>query len=182
MARWALAVEQGQEPREGAISGLEVGTRKGALCPAEPPCPPTHSSLCCQMFFSGGPRWDPPVLCFESRVWQDPQQVPVPGPSMLQALPSMEGRGRGVISHTHSGNPNLFSVPYSAPLSPLCVPPSTAPARPFHIPALCPAPVICSWIVAVSVPCRLQQPCKALLNSLSPGHRFLQGTDKILQV
>lgn len=94
----------------------------------------------------------------------------------------MEGQGRGVISHTHSVNPNLFSVPYSALLSSLCVPPSTAPARPSYIPLLCPAPVVCSWIMGVSVPCRFQPPCQTLLSSLSRGHRFLQGSDKILHL
>lgn len=87
----------------------------------------------------------------------------------------------------HSVNPNLFSVPYSAPLSLLCVPPSvSSPAQPQpgHFTSLLSVlpqlELVCSWIVGVSVPCRFQQPCKPLI-SLSR-HRFLQGSNKILQV
>lgn len=46
MAGWALAAKQGQEPREGAISGLEVGTRKEACAQlSHSVLPPTPLSV-----------------------------------------------------------------------------------------------------------------------------------------
>lgn len=126
MARWALAVEQGQEPREGAISGLEVGTRKGALCPAEPPCPPTHSSLCCQMFFSGGPRWDPQCCALRAVFGRTPSRSLSPVPPCCRHCPAWKGEA-GVSFHTHTVVTPICSV---CLIQPLCPPSVSHPAQP----------------------------------------------------
>lgn len=94
-----------KEP-EDPLSGLEMGTRKEPCAQLSHSVLPPHSSLLSllpNVFLRGSPL-GPSVLCFETPLWQDPQQVPVPSPAVLvpagQGQPSMEGRGRGVISHT----------------------------------------------------------------------------------
>lgn len=87
-------------------------------------------------------------LCFGRSPSKSPSPVPSCQSQPGRGSPARKSEeGRCLISHTCSVNPNLFGVPYSAPLSPLRVPPrgvlaSAAPAGSFHIPPLCPHPMV----------------------------------------
>lgn len=63
-------------------------------------------------------------------------------PSRSPSPPAQHGRtkGGGLISHTRSVNPNLFGVPYSAPLSPPGYPPQSG----HFTPLLSPHPTVYS--------------------------------------
>lgn len=81
---------------------------------------------------------------------------------------------------THTVLTPICSVCLIQPLCPPLCPTQHSPSQAISHPSS----LSCSsgLQLDVSVPCRFQQPCKTLLNSLSRGHRFLQGSDKILQV
>lgn len=143
-ATWALAEElsRAKEPA-GPFLGLERGTVKEPRAhPSRPvPSAPLLSPLTvAKCFLQGVPVWLTlgAVLC-DLCFGRSPSRSPSP----LPPCRSQQGRGspawRALISHPPSVNPNLFGVPYSAPLSP--VPPSaSSPAQPQPQPARFPPP------------------------------------------
>lgn len=132
MARWALAAEQGQEPHEGAISGLEVGTRKEPCAqlshPVLPPIP--LCSLCCQMFFSGVPVGTLSAVLSELCFGRTPSKSlpPVP-PCWCQQgrdSPAWKGKAGGSFP-THTVLTPICSVCLTQPF---CPPSLSHPAQP----------------------------------------------------
>lgn len=132
---WGWKWEQGRSPVPGRAA----------------PSPPPQSSLFSLLpngFFQGVPVWlTLGAVLRDPRFGRSPSRSPSPVPlcqsQQGRGSPAWKSEGGGLISHTRSVNPNLFGVPYSAPLSPLCptqgVLPSAAPARPFHVPPLSPS-------------------------------------------
>lgn len=160
-----------------------MGTGKEPCArPSRPvPSTPLFSPLTvAKWFFRGVSIWLTlgAVLC-DPRFGRSPSRtLSVPEPAG-QGQPGMEERGGDLISHTRSVNPNLFGVPYSAPLSPLRVSPTaSSPVQPQtgHFTSLLSVLIrwFTVWIAGLSVRRRFCQPCEAFL--VSRGHRFLQGS------
>lgn len=123
------------------------------------------------MFFSRGPRWDPQCCALRAVFGRTPSRSlsPVPLCWCQQDRHSPARKAEAGVSFPT--NTVLTPICSVCLIQPLC--PTQHSPSPVHILPLCAAPVVCSWIVGVSVPCSLARPSSVPCHMATGFYRVL---------